>query len=294
MDLPPTMLKATLYTNNFIGNINIARSITAHNIVSGNVNANNINISAGVGGNLTANNFIGNITSVLANIGNLATGQINVAGNVVLSSGKSVFASQMPFFWTSSIHGNPATGANLIYTGSMMDDATYIDAQSGVRLTRAVNALNGSIKWNATDFDFTKDFNLRAFIYMSSGADGIWMGVGASDPGNGINYASDNGGRATRFWTYVYQYTELFGNNGQRIGQLQNNNANLQNLWISADLTIRTINNRKYMHVFANNQLQNASDITGWIPGGNYIYVGGGTGGENAEHRVNHVELKYI
>ena len=73
MDLPSTMLKATLYTNNFVGNINVARDITAHSIVSGNINANNINITANGGGNLTANNFIGNITSVLANIGNLAT-----------------------------------------------------------------------------------------------------------------------------------------------------------------------------------------------------------------------------
>ena len=294
MDLPPTMLRATLYTNNFVGNINIARDIAAHTIVADNVTANNVNITANVGGNLTANNFIGNITSVLANIGNLATGQINVAGNVVLSPGKSVFASQMPFFWTASIHGNPATGANLIYTGAMADDATYIDAQLGVRLTRAVNALSGSIKWNVTGFDFTKDFMMRAFIYMASGADGTWMGVGSSDPGTGVQYASANGGRAMRLWTYTYQYCEMIGGDGQRIGQLQNNNANLQNLWIATDLTIRTIGNRKYMHVFANNQLQNAVDISGWIPGGNYIYVGASTGGANANHNVNHVELKYI
>jgi len=294
MDLPPTMLRATLYTNNFVGNINIARDIAAHTIVADNVTANNVNITANVGGNLTANNFIGNITSVLANIGNLATGQINVAGNVVLSPGKSIFASQMPFFWTSSIHGNPATGANLIYTGDMVGDATYIDAQLGVRLTRAVNAVTGSAKWNVTDFDFTKDFNLRSFIYMGPGADGIWMGVGASDPGTGINYQGNTGGRAARLWTYTYDYCEMFGGNGQRIGQLQNNNANLQNLWIAADLTIRTIGNRKYMHIFANNQLQNAVDITSWIPGGKYIYIGASTGGANALHYCNHVELKYI
>lgn len=294
MDLPPTMLRATLYTNNFVGNINIARDIAAHTIVANNVTANNVNITANVGGNLTANNFIGNITSALANIGNLATGQINVAGNVVLSPGKSVFASQTNFFWTSSIHGNPATGANLIYVGAMADDATYIDAQLGVRLTRAVNALSGSIKWNVTGFDFTKDFNLRSFIYMGPGADGTWMGVGASDPGNGVNYNSNNGGRATRLWTYTYNYTEMFGGSGQRIGQLQNNNANLQDLWIAADLTIRTISNRRYMHVFANNQLQNAVDISGWVPGGQYIYVGAGTGGANALHYCSHIELKYI
>jgi len=294
MDLPQTMLRATLYTNFFNGNVITSRDIAAHTIVADNVTANNVNITANVGGNLTANNFIGNITSVLANIGNLATGQINVAGNVVLSPGKSIFASQMPFFWTSSIHGNPATGANLIYTGDMVGDATYIDAQFGVRLTRAVNAVTGSAKWNVTDFDFTKDFNLRSFIYMGSGADGIWMGVGASDPGTGINYQGNTGGLATRLWTYTYQYTEMFGGSGQRIGQLQNNNANLQNLWIAADLTIRTIGNRKYMHIFANNQLQNAVDITSWVPGGQYIYLGSSTGGANALHYCNHVELKYI
>lgn len=294
MDLPPTMLRATLYTNNFVGNINIARDISAHTIVADNVTANNVNITANVGGNLTANNFIGNITSVLANIGNLATGQINVAGNVVLSPGKSVFASQMPFFWSAPIHGNPATGANLIYTGNMIDDSTYIDAQLGVRLTRAVNAIDGSISWNITDFDFTKDFTMRSFIYMGSGADGIWMGVGASDPGSGINYGTPNGGRAMRLWTYTYNYTEFIGGTGQRIGQLQNNYSNLQGIWVTADLTVRTISNRRYMHGFAKNELQHAIDITGWIPGGNYIYIGASTGGANANHYCSHVELKYI
>lgn len=314
MNLPPTMLRATLYTNNFIGNINVARDITAHSIVAGNVNANNINISAGISGNLTANNFVGNfvgnviaanvvsdsvtvsgnIRGALANIGNLVSGQINVSGNVVLSPGKSIFASQMPFFWTAPIHGNPASGANLIVTGAMVDDATYVDARLGVRLTRAVNDLNGTIKWNVTGFDFTKDFNLRSFMYMGSDADGAWMGVGASDPGTGITYGGNTGGRATRLWTYTYNYCEMFGGSGQRIGQLQDNYSNLQNLWFAADLTIRTISNRRYMHIFANNQLQNAVDITGWTPGGNYIFLGAGTGSANAEHYCSHVELKYI
>ena len=330
MDLPPTMLRATLYTNNFVGNINIARDIAVHTIVANNVTANNVNITANVGGNLTANNFIGNVIATtivsnsmtisgnirgtlaninnviandmisgnirgtLANIGNLATGQINVAGNVVLSPGKSVFASQTNFFWTASIHGNPATGANLIYTGAMADDATYIDAQLGVRLTRAVNALSGSIKWNVTGFDFTKDFMMRAFIYMGPGADGTWMGVGSSDPGTGVQYASANGGLAMRLWTYTYNYTEFIGGTGQRIGQLQNNYSNLQAIWVTADLTVRTIGSRRYMHGFAKNELQNAVDITGWVPGGNYIYIGAGTGGANALHYVPHVELKYI
>ena len=310
MDLPPTMLRATLYTNNFVGNINIARDIALHTIVANNVTANNVNITANVGGNLTANNFIGNVIATtivsnsmtisgnirgtLANIGNLATGQLNVAGNVVLSPGKSVFASQTNFFWTASIHGNPATGANLIYTGAMADDATYIDAQLGVRLTRAVNALSGSIKWNVTGFDFTKDFMMRAFIYMGPGADGTWMGVGSSDPGTGVQYASANGGLAMRLWTYTYNYTEFIGGTGQRIGQLQNNYSNLQAIWVTADLTVRTIGSRRYMHGFAKNELQNAVDITGWVPGGNYIYIGAGTGGANALHYVPHVELKYI
>lgn len=228
-------------------------------------------------------------------IGNVVTGQVNVSGNVVLSSGKSIFASQMPFIWSSPIHGNPATGANLIVTGVMADYATYINAQSGVRLTTTTNAQTGSIRWNVTNFDFTKDFNVRACIYMSSNADGIWVGCGASDPGTGVNYGSVNGGLAMRLWTYVYNYTELFGATGNRIGQLQNNNnANLMNEWLTVDMTIRSIGSRKYLHVFAKNALQNAVDVTGWTPGGNYIYVGASTGAANANHYVNYVEVKYI
>ena len=227
-------------------------------------------------------------------IGNVVTGQVNVTGNVVLSPGKSVFASQMPFMWSSPIHGNPATGANLIVTGVMADYATYINAQSGVRLTTTTNAQTGSIRWNVTNFDFTKDFNVRACIYMSSNADGIWVGCGATDPGTGVNYASNNGGLSMRLWTYVYNYTELIGPTASRIGQLQNNNGNLVNEWLTVDITVRTIESRKYLHVFTKNALQNAVDVTGWNPRGNYIYVGASTGAANANHYVNYIDVKYI
>ena len=227
-------------------------------------------------------------------IGNVVTGQVNVTGNVVLSPGKSVFASQMPFMWSSPIHGNPATGANLIVTGAMANSATYINAQSGVRLTTTTNAQTGSIRWNVTNFDFTKDFNVRACIYMSSNADGIWVGCGASDPGTGVNYGSVNGGLAMRLWTYTYNYTELFGPAATRIGELQNNNGNLLNEWITVDTTVRTIGSRRYLHIFTKNALQNAVDVTGWTPGGNYIYVGASTDSANANHYVNYLDVTYI
>jgi hypothetical protein len=250
--------------------------------------------------NTTINNavldILGNLTGISGNVTTLtATGQINSLGNVVLSPGKSMFASQMPFFWSSPIHGNPATGANLIVTGAMADSATYINAQNGVRLTTTVNAQSGSIRWNVTGFDFTKDFNVRTLMYMSSGADGMWVGFGAGDPGTGINYSNGNGGLAMRLWTYIYNYTEMYGANGARIGQLlNNNNANLTNEWLTVDTTVRTIGNRKYFQIFAKNALQNAVDVTGWTPGGNYIYVGASTGGANANHYVNYVDVKYI
>jgi hypothetical protein len=226
-------------------------------------------------------------------IGNVVAGQVNVTGNVVLSPGKSVFASQMPFTWSSPIHENPAAGANLIVTGAMAGSATYVDTQYGVRLTAAENAQTGSVRWNVNNFDFTKDFNVRACIYMSSNADGIWIGCGASDPGVGINYSNGNGGLAMRLWTYTYN--EMFGASGTRIGQLQNNNnGNLMNEWLTVDTTVRSIGSRKYLHIFAKNTLQNAVDVTGWTPGGNYIYVGASTGGANGNHYVNYIDVKYI
>ena len=87
--------------------------------------------------NTTINNavldILGNLTGVNANVTTLtATGQINATGNVVLSPGKSVFASQMPFFWSSPIHGNPATGANLIVTGAMADFKRDIQTYGGI------------------------------------------------------------------------------------------------------------------------------------------------------------------
>jgi hypothetical protein len=92
VDLPPTMLRTTLYTNKLIGNINVVGNITSNLIfaenIYGNLTSNNWypgNVTdLNVDGNVTAGYFIGNgalLTGIAA--GTLpSTANINIVGNV--------------------------------------------------------------------------------------------------------------------------------------------------------------------------------------------------------------------
>ena len=97
VDLPPTMLRSTLYTNNFVGNVNVNGNITSVNIFAENIygnltsntwspgNVTNLTVT----GNVTAGYFIGNgalltgITSTLPTTANIdITGNVSAPGNV--------------------------------------------------------------------------------------------------------------------------------------------------------------------------------------------------------------------
>jgi hypothetical protein len=154
VDLPPTMLRTTLYTNKLIGNIKVIGNITSNIIfaenIYGNLTSNNWypgNISGlTVNGNVTASYFIGNgallsginATSLptAANIdivGNVSApgnvnvaGQVNVTGNVVgnyfLGNGallSGITASTLPATANIDIIGNVTAPGNVVVAGQV-------------------------------------------------------------------------------------------------------------------------------------------------------------------------------
>jgi hypothetical protein len=154
VDLPPTMLRTTLYTNKLIGNIKVIGNITSNIIIAeniyGNLTSNNWypgNISGlTVNGNVTASYFIGNgallsginATSLptAANIdivGNVSApgnvnvaGQVNVTGNVVgnyfLGNGallSGITASTLPATANIDIIGNVTAPGNVVVAGQV-------------------------------------------------------------------------------------------------------------------------------------------------------------------------------
>ena len=153
VDLPPTMLRTTLYTNKLIGNIKVIGNITSNIIIAeniyGNLTSNNWypgNISGlTVNGNVTASYFIGNgallsginATSLptAANIdiiGNVTApgnvnvaGQVNVTGNVTaayfLGNGALLtgVTSTLPIQANLDIIGNVTAPGNVVVAGQV-------------------------------------------------------------------------------------------------------------------------------------------------------------------------------
>ena len=68
----------------------------------------------------------------------------------------NIYSNPYKLFWQSSACGTPATGQQI--TGVLGGSAAYQNALDGVWLTTATNNQIGTIKWNVTGVDFTKDF----------------------------------------------------------------------------------------------------------------------------------------
>lgn len=246
------------------------------------------------------------ITKNLNETGGTELVKIDQGGNITLSTSSSaMYYNQRKFEWSSLIHNSPT---NSTPSGVLLSNAVMATGQTdGVQLTLPSQNQNGSVAWNLPNFDFTKDFVMEASIYMDNasnpGADGIWLGVGGNS-NYGTGTASNPGGSSTvngslmvRYLTYSNNRTQWYIN-GVTAG-LSNatfrTGAAYKNNWYTAKIMIRTVGNKRYAYLYGpGGVLDNALDVTSWTPGGNWIVVGGGTGGSYSNQYVNHVSLEYI
>lgn len=197
------------------------------------------------------------------------------------------------------IHGSPSTGTALISavtTGS----ATYSNTGDGVILTPNSTGQTGSIAWNATGFDFTKDFAMEFSWFIGNttqAADGIYVGVGGS-----TNFANSqppvtNGSVMFRYTTYTNNYTKWWIN-GSAAGNQIAFKAGVTYLgtWMTSRLVVKTVGTKRYAYMYTgnNNNLDNAIDVTSWTPGGTWIYIGASTAAATSQQLCSHVALEYI
>ena len=125
IDLPPTMLRTSLYTNTFVGNVYVSGNVTAVEIVAQNIYGNLTSNSwtpgniadLNITGNMTANYFIGNgsqltglTASSLPSVAN-----IDINGNVI-----GAYANVTTVIATSGNVGNVhITGGNIAASGQI-------------------------------------------------------------------------------------------------------------------------------------------------------------------------------
>ena len=207
----------------------------------------------------------------------------------------NIYSNPYKLFWQSSACGTPATGQQI--TGVLGGSAAYQNALDGVWLTTATNNQIGTINWNVTGFDFTKDFQLSVCLYQGTGADGVQFGVGGSSA-FGLLETTANGGLGFSYNTYSVNNNDNFRINGVVTGITMTFRFNVTytNRWFTSRMLVRTFGTKRYAFIYtgSNNSLCNSIDVTTWIPAGTFVGVCGRTGGINALHACNFVSLEYL
>ena len=241
--------------------------------------------------------------SVYVRFGTLGAGNTYICtsnpGTVGLNSlvfSLSLGTNPYRLYWSSTANGNPIAGQQINATFTGTPGASYSGVLDGVTLTTATNSQSGFVNWNVTGFDFTRDFQLSVCFFQGSGADGIQFGVGGSTTSLGAGTA--NGGLAFSYNTYITNLNDQFYVNGASVGNIVafHSGVTYTNAWMTSLLVVRTYGTSRIASVYTgnNNSADNSVNVTSWVPGGTYVFVGGRTGATTAQHLCNHVNLTYI
>ena len=204
---------------------------------------------------------------------------------------------QPVFYWSRPANGDPRSGQT--YNGTFAGDATItgVAVYDGVRLTSANNNLTGSVNWNVTGFDFSRDFALRVHFWQNNTADGIFIGFGGSSAI--LNSSTANNAVVFQYNTYsVTALNTQFFRNGVAQGTALNfrSGVNYTSAWMTTTIEHRTYGSTKILTVYhgSNNVMENAIESTTFTFGGSYLAVGARTGASNGTHHVNGVTLEYL
>lgn len=290
----------------YVPNVTVTSNMSARllignlDVLTGNVDGNNMlargNVRVSGNANIAGHTFV--------------NGNITIRGNIIMPlKGSYVTTSNMPWMWSSSINGSPDNnGTNNIVNASLnqfssVPGPVYANIQYGMRVTSAFSNQLNSIAWDLGNyFDFRQNFRLRMSMYMDNqtqqapAADGLWFTVGAD--GISRDDASVTGGVTVMYQTFTNLNT-VVRLNGSIINQVpfHTKNTNYQGGWYSVTAEVRNIGTKKYIVLFTGGLYEvadNGAEITGWNPGGNYLCIGGRTGGSTSNTYVNQVTLEYI
>ena len=263
-------------------------------------NNTNFGIDSYSGNTITTPNYL-RIVKNLNEAGAAELIKIDQGGNISFAgSAMSIFTTQRKFDWTAMIHGNPATGGSI--TGSLLGNASYTNVSDGVTLTPNTAGQSGSVAWNTTTFDFTKDFVMEWSWFTSTGgvnpADGVWATFGGNTNGGAASPAgTTNGSIGLRYQTFTNLKTQWYSN-GATTGNAVAFRAGVtyQGEWQTSRIMVRTVSNTRYAYVYTGvgGVCDNAIDVTSWTPAGTWIAVGASTGSATSGQLCCHVALEYL
>lgn len=265
---------------------------------------------ASVTGNITGGNII--TTGSISSTGNVTVGNIrtagiisatgNVTGDVFSGNGINLTntgpASRA--IWAAAINGSNLTPAFGAASGGLGGWASYVDSFYGVRLTNGLSQ-TGYATWNLSSVQWSAPvvtFRASVASYAGSGADGIWMCFGGSSAS--IGSGSTYGGILVYFWYYanklVYQiangsWTQIAmaaGPNGSTWNSQTIYNASYTS-WYDLSMVLHNYGTKRYVEFQVNGSSVYMIDATGWTPAGNYLTVGGATGGADAIQYVRNI-----
>lgn len=192
-----------------------------------------------------------------------------------------------PNFWTKN--------GDVSY--EMRGDATFQSQYYGIRLTRAVNALNGVVGLflPTSTFNPANDFYIKlTLIYNSSTtndpADGYSLLLG----GEGINHLVSGSTKGIRIAVNPYSGARhiQFYNGNTLLGQYTSTFNSQYTLNFEWEIRKYTLNGRTYIAAYNGGYLDSEADVTGLnFNFGERFEIGAVTGGSNAAHWFSGIEI---
>ena len=201
-------------------------------------------------------------------------------------------------YWYSS-QDNPTTGQtiNAVFSGS--PPPVWTNAANGISLTATNPNTSGYVNWNVAGFDFTRNFRFTVSYYMQGGGSGVQYGVGGSSSFNG--WLTANNGIGFKYNTNSTSSNTQWFNNAVDVAPtlgFKVPGVTYIDSWITDIMEVRWVGPKR-MGTISHGSMRNwegSIDLTSWVPGGSFVFVGGTTSGGTfvAIQLCNGVSLEYI
>lgn len=211
--------------------------------------------------------------------------------------------------WNGRIYGSPVNMTG----GTIGGTTTYRSANADVRLTAEnVGGQTGWMTFHVPNFDFTKDFRIKANYFILNPTDpetlgdGFLIGIGV-DNNTSIDFPFsflNNGGFKVGIRSYFggLQGGPFIVENQTLTLGANTNSTQFSGTWRKFEAEVRTngATGQRTIYIASTDSVSPYSQypllgkVTTFIPSGQYITVSSATGAATGGHYINNLILEYI